>query len=274
MSVIFVIKAFRDVSKLARKVIIDKNGHKKTVYVRLGLPMGSKRVNTKKIAEIEEKLNQKVEKEIARTDRGYVTRDDRGNISYTQNIEEAVPLSNSLKKKLPQNIKIEKKQFPAEIEPWEKDKLEKELRALKAGYNSAEDRENREYAQKKSEYEKSVLNEIIGKDYYYKDGKDFTVNIGKLMSAIADEAVKQGAELYHVSKESGKPTSYYLRKDGKKVRISNHELPQIMNRNDPEYRETWDKNLTLQNNRFIMGFVRLTTKAEFSGFVKNLFSEE
>ena len=27
----------RDISKLAPKVIIDKNGHRKTVYVRLGV---------------------------------------------------------------------------------------------------------------------------------------------------------------------------------------------------------------------------------------------
>jgi hypothetical protein len=32
-------KSHRDLSKLARKVIIDKNGHKKTVYVRPGLPV-------------------------------------------------------------------------------------------------------------------------------------------------------------------------------------------------------------------------------------------
>jgi len=235
---------------------------------------GSGNLNEKRIAEIEEKLNQTVEKDIAKTDKGYVSRDKQGNIIYTQDIKEAVPLSNSLKKKLPQDISIEKKEFPADIEPWEKEKLEKELRALKAGYNSAQEADAGEYAKKKSEYENSVLNDIIGKDYYYNIGKDFTVDIGKLMSAIADEAVKQGAELYHVSEESGEPTSYYLKKDGKKVRLSNHEIPQIMHRTTDEYQETWDKNLTLQNNRSILGYVRLNTRDEFSSLVNNLFSEE
>lgn len=32
-------KAYRDMSKLTRKIITDKNGHKKTVYVKLGLPI-------------------------------------------------------------------------------------------------------------------------------------------------------------------------------------------------------------------------------------------
>jgi hypothetical protein len=33
-------KAYRDMSKLIPKLIIDKNGHRKTVYVKLGLPVG------------------------------------------------------------------------------------------------------------------------------------------------------------------------------------------------------------------------------------------
>jgi hypothetical protein len=32
-------KAYRDFSRLNQKVIIDRNGHKKTVYVRIGLPV-------------------------------------------------------------------------------------------------------------------------------------------------------------------------------------------------------------------------------------------
>jgi len=36
-------KAYRDLSKLTKKVIIDKNGHKKTVYVKMGLPMKKER---------------------------------------------------------------------------------------------------------------------------------------------------------------------------------------------------------------------------------------
>jgi hypothetical protein len=45
MSVDFIIKAYRDMSKLTKKVMIDKNGHRKTVYVKIGLP--SKKGNLK-----------------------------------------------------------------------------------------------------------------------------------------------------------------------------------------------------------------------------------
>lgn len=91
---------------------------------------------------------------------------------------------------------------------------------------------------------------------------------------MAKEAVRQGAELYHTSKESGRKTSYYLRKDGKKVRISDHELPQIMHRNDSAYEESWHQNLSLTNDRVIMGIVRLTAVDGFRSFVGKLFREE
>lgn len=155
------------------------------------------------------------------------------------------------------------------------------MTALECGYDNLQEYrdtkkewEERNYQDEKTDFENSVLNDIIGADFFTELSKEFFVNIKKVMRALANEAVKQGAELYHKSKEAGKVTSYYLKKDGKKVRISNHELPQIMHRSDPEYQETWHKNLTLGNNRFIMSLVRLTTRDEFSDFVKNLFLED
>jgi len=44
-------KAHRDISKLTRKVIINKDGHKQTVYVKLVLPMKGEKVNDKRITE-------------------------------------------------------------------------------------------------------------------------------------------------------------------------------------------------------------------------------
>ncbi|MDR1837617.1 MAG: hypothetical protein LBQ89_08170 [Treponema sp.] len=269
----FLEKALKNLAKLQKKEIINKRGKKQTVWVKTG--METKNMNSKetRIKEIEQTLNAKVEKEIAKTDQGYVARNKQGDIYYTDDRDKAIPLSNHIRKRLPQNAKIEKKEFPADIHPWDKEKLEKELSALKAGYGSAKERDEAYYKSKKSDFENSILKDIIGDDFYYELSGEFTVNIKKLTKAIADEAIKQGAELYHTSKDKGEITSFYLKKDGKKVRVSNHELPQIMNRADPEYQENWHKNLTLGNNRFIMNIVRLTTREEFSTFVKNLFGE-
>jgi hypothetical protein len=46
-------KAHRDLSKLTKKVIIDKNGHKKTVYVRMQIPEKGDLSFEKKVAVIE-----------------------------------------------------------------------------------------------------------------------------------------------------------------------------------------------------------------------------
>ena len=66
-------KALRDLSGLTRTVITDKNGHRKTVYVRPGKPEEKNRVVNDKsrkesgfaarIAEIERTLSATVEKE-------------------------------------------------------------------------------------------------------------------------------------------------------------------------------------------------------------------
>jgi hypothetical protein len=48
-------KAYRNTSKLTKKVIIDKNGHRKTVYVRIGLPTESNKLRSKETAENEKK---------------------------------------------------------------------------------------------------------------------------------------------------------------------------------------------------------------------------
>jgi len=52
-------KAHRDISKLTRKVILNKDGHRQTVYVKLGLPIKGKEMSGKAVKKEQTKKTQK-----------------------------------------------------------------------------------------------------------------------------------------------------------------------------------------------------------------------
>lgn len=65
----------------------------------------------------------------------------------------------------------------------------------------------------------------------------------KVISKIEQELGKLGWNNVHTSTENGIPTSRYLEKDGTRIRISNHDVPQTAERNmrEAEGRQYWDK---------------------------------
>jgi hypothetical protein len=242
---------------------------------------GGKEMNQPRISEIEKALNETVTKNIAKTAEGYISRDDNGNIIFVKDPQKAAVLSNSFLRKISKfSYQIEKAEFSA-LSFFERSMLEDELKALKSGHGSASEMREYEQGQKEKDFnnkkamcENSIFKNLVGDDFYKAAGFDFCFQIEKMIKSIAHEAVRQGAELYHTSREGKKETSFYLKKNGVKIRISDHELPQIMHRTDMDYNTSWDKEVVIENNRAIWSIVEIKTEKEFSAYVEKLFTEE
>jgi hypothetical protein len=258
--------------------------------------MEDKMIIQQRIKEIEEKLSNKkvsIEKEIAHVEQGYV-RDsfgrrkllkncyvkngNTGGITFDQHKYNASPLNKTLLKKIKAagiQYETETKIFISEMPYWEVMDLEEELKALKNGYYSVQEMKRAQFRIEIEKLETSVFNELVGKFYSTCEYEVTDLDNHKIIKVIADEAQRQGAELYHTSEDSGIITSFYLKKNDRKVRISTHELPQILHRTDSEYQETWDKNLVITSDETIRGrLFSLKTKDEFSTYVEKLFMME
>jgi hypothetical protein len=238
-------------------------------------------MNKARILEIEKALNETVLKNVAKTEKGYIGRDKNGKIIFVDDPQTSATLSKTFLNKIKDfNYQIEKAAFPA-LSLFERGLLEDELKALKAGHSSvSEMREaekklkDEEFNSKKEICENSIFKKLIGDHFCAVANPYFYFNIEKIINAIKDEAIRQGAEVYHTSTKGAKKTSFYLKKNGIKIRISDHELPQIMHRRKMEYTSSWDKEVIVCNDRTIWPIVSIKTQSDFFVYVDRFFLEE
>jgi hypothetical protein len=237
------------------------------------------KMDKERIAEIERILSNQettVEKEVALAKKGYIKLNNIGEIEYTRSANSAAPLTKNLLSKIRNKgipYETKKQEFTNKMPYCEIEGLKMELKAIKSGFSSVKEMEADKYKKKKELFEKSIFNKITDGNFYYDSGNDIIFDKQKVIYAIVQEAKKQGMELYHISKEENeKSSSYYLKKDGDKVRISGHELPVVLHRTDMDYKEEWARNLVIdQGEMTVRTIIALKTKEELSLFVKNYF---
>jgi hypothetical protein len=226
-------KSYKDLSKLTKQVIIDKNGHRKTVYVKLeDMPkQQGKRVNEERIAELESKLSETEEKPVIKTDKGYLNWRN-GEIQFVEKKEHATPIGKEGIKK----FKAKHPDLKCEIETKSVlvldenncgnnyrhreyiKGLKEELRVLKLGYESI-----KEYERVKTKENKTKNEDKI---------ESPATIISRLKTILSGYDVN-----FHTDKSRISDSQYlYINfpdKSSYKIRISDHYMP--THSDDPNY---------------------------------------
>ena len=82
-----------------------------------------------------------------------------------------------------------------------------------------------------------------------------------------------GAEEVHASSKKGSKfsSSVYLKKDGVEVRISDHQLPDTMEREDPRYRTRWDDEIILNQSSLRELAREIKTQDDLKRYISQMF---
>ena len=284
------------------------NKTKKNTKITISKEEEEYKKRQEKIKELEEKIKPTIVKQevISVIDKNgnvkFVSLSNNGNPSLTNDENRALPITNQrgqqfkeklLEKGYKENeyIRETKKEVPYSI----RGPIEKEITALKMGFNSYEEYSahkkilNEKRIQKlKNEYETSYISKIANKRYdvfnsFYnpEDREDNYYNQAVFSEAIVRKAKQLfGVEERHASARSGSKfgDSIYLvdKETGIEVRLSNHDLPETAARE--YYRELyggtrWDKEVVL-DQRTMSEIASLKTEKEFNDYLKQLFERD
>lgn len=301
-------QSLSDAMKKSGKFKLEKKDIKGTLKKQL-----TEKQRKQKIEELKEKLNEKEFSENKKTYKTslekdgkviYVSKSQSGNLTTNPKDKGGIEIGNEkAQQKYEQFIENFKKKgykVNEEIDRTEKykissfderDKIEKEIKALENGFNNHEEYIKFKETQKKArinnlkkEYESSYVYKNARKDiekynYFYDDNdRESTLyNVGVFSELIKRTAKKElNIEEIHSSAKSGSKfeNSIYLKdKDsGNEVRISNHYLPETSEREykHEKFGTRWDKELVLDQPT-MQDIVKIKDEKEFKKFVINLF---
>jgi hypothetical protein len=226
---------------------------------------------------------------VIRVNNWYVAPDGRGGFKYedTPDNPQLFYASKNLIKKVEAagiSYSIENKRIVNWHKQYHRDYLKEELEVYKKGFSSRYDmlqaemgkREENERAWKEF-CSQSIISSLLGDRFVYNIYNDelYIVDTTPIIKVIVKEAKKQGAELYSISKFKRKNSSWYLKKDGVKIRVSNHYLPPVMNRAARDYQEPWAENIVFESgyaSQALVDLIALKTQDDFSEYVSGLFT--
>lgn len=214
-----------------------------------------------------------------------------------KNINTPIPMSKNQYKKairyltergLINKYETEEKQVKAKIVRgyFEEQAILEKIEALKKGYDTPQEykeaiekERHKWYLEDKTVAEMSIFTKKQTdkeKAYYdWESDNKIEFNYNSFAQTITKEAKKQGAIVIHTSAKEGSiyGSSIYLKKGDVEIRLSNHELPQIMDRTLDNYETRWDREEVLDQIS-MKNWSKLKTEDELQNKVKELFMIE
>lgn len=214
-----------------------------------------------------------------------------------KNINTPIPMSKNQYKKairyltergLINKYETEETQVKAKIVRgyFEEQAILEKIEALKKGYDTPQEykeaiekERHKWYLEDKTVAEMSIFTKKQTdkeKAYYdWESDNKIEFNYNSFAQTITKEAKKQGAIVIHTSAKEGSiyGSSIYLKKGDVEIRLSNHELPQIMDRTLDNYETRWDKEEVLDQIS-MKNWSKLKTEDELQNKVKELFMIE
>ncbi|MFA6377540.1 MAG: hypothetical protein WCW63_02830 [Acholeplasmataceae bacterium] len=214
-----------------------------------------------------------------------------------KNINTPIPMSKNQYKKairyltergLINKYETEEKQVKAKIVRgyFEEQAILEKIEALKKGYDTPQEykeaiekERHKWYLEDKTVAEMSIFTKKQTdkeKAYYdWESDNKIEFNYNSFAQTITNEAKKQGATVIHTSAKKGSiyGSSIYLKKGDVEIRLSNHELPQIMDRTLDNYETRWDREEVLDQIS-MKNWSKLKTEDELRNKVKKLFMIE
>ena len=151
---------------------------------------------------------------------------------------------------------------PAKLSYAEKNLINAEISALRNGFETVTDakaydqkRKSERLKADKASVEGSYFEQAArkGEPFYVEQGGEIICSYQSAVRTIVSEAKRMGAEEVHTSAKRGSKfgSSVYLKMNGVEVRISDHHLPQTMERSDINYNQRWDDELVLTNGKML-----------------------
>lgn len=169
---------------------------------------------------------------------------------------------------------------------FEEQAILEKIEALKKGYDTPQEykeaiekERHKWYLEDKAVAEMSIFTKKQTdkeKAYYdWESDNKIEFNYNSFARTITKEAKKQGAIVIYTSAKEGSiyGSSIYLKKGDVEIRLSNHELPQIMDRTLDNYETRWDKEEVLDQIS-MKNWSKLKTEDELQNKVKELFMIE
>lgn len=169
---------------------------------------------------------------------------------------------------------------------FEEQAILEKIEALKKGYDTPQEykeaiekERHKWYLEDKTVAEMSIFTKKQTdkeKAYYdWESDNKIEFNYNSFAQTITKEAKKQGAIVIHTSAKKGSiyGSSIYLKKGDVEIRLSNHELPQIMDRTLDNYETRWDREEVLDQIS-MKNWSKLKTEDELRNKVKQLFMIE
>lgn len=169
---------------------------------------------------------------------------------------------------------------------FEEQAILEKIEALKKGYDTPQEykeaiekERHKWYLEDKTVAEMSIFTKKQTdkeKAYYdWESDNKIEFNYNSFAQTITKEAKKQGAIVIHTSAKKGSiyGSSIYLKKGDVEIRLSNHELPQIMDRTLDNYETRWDREEVLDQIS-MKNWSKLKTEDELRNKVKKLFMIE
>ena len=174
---------------------------------------------------------------------------------------------------------------PAKLSYAEKNLINAEISALRNGFESVTDAKAYDQKRKterlkadKASVEGSYFEQAArkGEPFYVEQGGEILCNYQSAVRTIVSEAKRMGAEEVYTSAKRGSKfgSSVYLKMNGVEVRISDHHLPQTMERSDINYNQRWDSELVLTNGKMIDIAAKIKTRDDMQEFLTALFATE
>ena len=151
---------------------------------------------------------------------------------------------------------------PAKLSYAEKNLINAEISALRNGFESVTDAKAYDQKRKterlkadKASVDGSYFDKAArkGEPFYVEQGGEIICSYQSAVRTIVSEAKRMGAEEVHTSAKRGSKfgSSVYLKMNGVEVRISDHHLPQTMERSDINYNQRWDDEFVLTNGKML-----------------------
>ena len=251
-----------------------------------------------RIAELESKLvtstsvpvysNGEVTKYITKENGRYKLTDDPTKaIAVKPSEQSAVDayVASQYKKNPLRMIGTEQVAKPAKLSYAEKNLINAEISALRNGFETVDDAKAYDQKRKterlkadKASVEGSYFDQAArkGDPFYTEHGSEILCDYQSAVRTIVSEAKRMGAEEVYTSAKRGSKfgSSVYLKMNGVEVRISDHHLPQTMERSDINYNQRWDSELVLTNGKMIDLAAKIKTRDDMQEFLSALFATE